>query len=206
MIERMKASRLPLRPALRLATGFSVEEDRIASCIGTNAAELLFRTARERGLAALDPARRSGHLPRVTGEIAESVATIFLNDLGYSLCWQLVKSGAHGVDLLFLAPDETVFALEVKGTLRAGIIPRSTPSRRRQMSRDWLNGPDNPAMAEWGLTADDLFAGVAIVDLATAQLRLAVSSDFETYLPITDIAQLHELRALDHAAAAPRSQ
>ena len=196
MIERMDATRLPLRPALRAAKHFRIETEWIAGCIGNEAADVLFQTARERGLAALDPSRRSGHLARVTGEIAESVATIFLDNLGYSLFWQLVTSGAHGVDLLLLASDEAVLALEVKGTLRAGAIPRLTPSLRRQMSREWLNGPDNPAMAEWEFEADYL-SRVAVVDLATAQVRLAVSSDFETYLPITDVAQLAALRALD---------
>lgn len=65
------------------------------------------------------------------------------------------------------------------------------------MSREWLNGPDNPAMAEWELEADDLYSGVAIVDLAATHIRVAVSSDFETYLSITDLAQLQELRTLE---------
>lgn len=62
----------------------------------------------------------------------------------------------HGVDLLFLSSGERVLVLEVKGTLRAGAIPRLPPSRLKQMSREWLNGPDNPVMSEWGLQADDL--------------------------------------------------
>lgn len=192
---------LPLRPALRAATPFPIREEWIAGCIGTDAADILFQAARAGGLASLDPARRSGHLARVTGEVAESVATIFLDDLGYSLFWQLVNAGARGVDLLLLAPDEAVLALEVKGTLRAGAIPRLTASVRRQMSREWLNGPDNPAMADWELEADDLYSGVTIVDLATAHLRFAVSSNFETYLSITDLAELQELRRLAPAAA-----
>jgi hypothetical protein len=50
-----------------------------------------------------------------------------------------------------------VLVLEVKGTLRRGTIPRLTPSRLRQMSREWLNDPANPAMTEWSLQADDLY-------------------------------------------------
>lgn len=87
-----------------------------------------------------------------------------------------------------------MLALDVKGTLRPGAIPRLTPSRMRQMSRVWLNGPDNPAMADWNLEGDDLYAGVMVVDLALAVARTAVSGDFESYMPISDLAELQELR------------
>ena len=119
-----------------------------------------FRRARAVGLAGLPRGERSGHLWRVVGEVAESVAELVFADLGYSVFWHITDPGVHGVDLLLLSPDERVLALEVKGTLRVGAIPRLTPSRLRQMSRDWLNQPDNPAMIEWGLEADDLYAGV----------------------------------------------
>jgi hypothetical protein len=111
--------------------------------------------------------------------------------------WQITQPGIHGVDLLFLSPDEAALALEVKGTLRAGAVPRLTSSRLRQMSREWLNQPDNPAMSDWELEADDLYAGVMVVDLATPEYRLALSGDFESYAPVTDGAQLAALRALD---------
>src|SRR5687768_5306668 len=84
----------------------------------------------------------------------------------------ITEPGVHGVDLLFLSPDEAVLALEVKGTLRAGAVPCLTPSHLRQMSRDWLNQPDNPAMSEWELEADDLCAGVMVVDLTTPTYRI----------------------------------
>lgn len=87
-----------------------------------------------------------------------------------------------------------MLALEVKGTLRSGTIPRLTPSRLRQMSREWLDDPANPAMAEWSLHADDLYAGVMLVDLATPLYRLALSSDFDHYTPVTSLAQLASLR------------
>jgi hypothetical protein len=103
----------------------------------------------------------------------------------------------HGVDLLFLAPDESVLALEVKGTLRPGLIPRLTPSLLRQMSKEWLNDPNNPAMAEWSLRANDLYAGVMIVDLALAQFRVALTGDFERYTPMTDTEQLASLPWLE---------
>src|SRR5439155_7653624 len=110
---------------------------------------------------------RSGHLSRVVGGVAESVAEIVLAEGGYNLFWHITEPGTRGVDLLFLSPDESVLALEVKGTLRAGAIPRLTPSRLRQMSREWLNDRANPAMAEWSFQADDLYTGVMLVDLAS---------------------------------------
>jgi hypothetical protein len=122
---------------------------------------------------------------------------MLLDERGYQLFWQITTPGVRGVDLLFLAPDEAVLALEVKGTLRPGTLPRLTPSFRRQMSRGWLNGPNNPAMVEWSLEADDLYAGAMTVDLALAQFRIALSSDFELYTPVSDLKQLTSLRWLE---------
>lgn len=61
------------------------------------------------------------------------------------------------------------------------------------MSREWLNDPANPAMAEWSLQANDLYAGVMLVDLATPLYRLALSGNFEHYTPVTDLSQLASL-------------
>jgi hypothetical protein len=167
----------------------------IRDCVDPNqTADDLFERARKHGLATIERSQRSGHLARVTGEVAESVAEIILAENDYSVFWQIPKSGAHGVDLLLLAPDDAVLALEVKGTLRPGSIPRLTPSRQRQMSREWLNDPRNPGMADWSLEADDLRAGVMVVDLAQARFLLVVSGDFERYAPITDLEQLSSLR------------
>jgi len=90
-----------------------------------------------------------------------------------------------------------VLALEVKGTLRPSTIPRVTPSRLRQMSRAWLSDPANPGMAEWSLAAEDLYAGVMVVDLAHGEYRLALSSDFEQYAAIVELAALASLTWLD---------
>lgn len=188
----------PLRVALRTATAFPIEESAIRRCVDTHdAADKLFERARAGGLSSVERPRRAGHLPRVTGEIAESVAEILLDESDYNLFWQITAPGVQGVDLLFLAPDEAVLALEVKGTLRPGAVPRLTPSLRRQMSREWLDDPSNPAMADWSLEADDLYAGVMVVDLALAQFRLALSSDFELYTPISNLEQLTSLRWLE---------
>ncbi len=101
------------------------------------------------------------------------------------------------MDLLLLDPDESVLALEVKGTLRRGRIPNLAPSSLKQMSREWLNSPANHAMVEWGLEADDLYTGVIVVDLAVPAFRVALSSNFETYVPVLDLGQLASLKALD---------
>lgn len=159
-------------------------------------ADALFERARIHGLDSIERSQRSGHLARVIGEVAESVAEIVLDEQGFNLFWQITTPGIHGVDLLFLSPDESVLALEVKGTLRPGAIPRLTPSRLRQMSREWLNDPANPGMAEWSFQADDLYAGVMLVDLSTPLYRLALSGDFEHYTPVTAPAELSSLRGL----------
>jgi hypothetical protein len=193
------AARAELTPraALRAASPFPISKRVVRSCVmPSKPADALFERARLHGLDSIDRSQRSGHLARVIGEVAESVAEVVLAEQGYSLFWQITTPGTHGVDLLFLAPDETVLALEVKGTLRPGRIPRLTPSRLRQMSREWLNDPANPAMAEWSLEAEDLYAGVMVVDLASPLYRLALSSNSEHQTPVTDTTALVSLRAL----------
>lgn len=185
-----------LRQALRRATPVPVSQEMINGCLDLeNPADRLFERTRRRGLAATPLHERRG-LARVTGEVAESLAELLLAEVGLEVFWHIVTPGVHGVDLLFLTPDENVLALEVKGTLRPGTIPRLTPSRLRQMSREWLNGPDNPGMAEWEFEADDLYAGVMVVDLATSVARTAVSSDFATYEPLVDLSESQGLATL----------
>ena len=188
---------LTLRRALLTATPFPIREELIARCLDESSADAGFARMRSLGLARTERAQRPRDLARVTGEVAESVAQLLLDELGYRLFWQISAPGVHGVDLLLLAPDETALGLEVKGTLRPGTIPRLTPSRLRQMSRSWLADPSNPGMAEWSLTADDLYAGVMVVDLALAQFRIALSGDFDRYAPITGLGQLTTLRWLN---------
>jgi hypothetical protein len=188
---------LTARAALRAASSFPLSKRIVRGCVKpSNPADALFERARIDGLNSIDRGQRSGHLARVIGEVAESVAQIVLDQQGYNLFWQITTPGIHGVDLLFLSPEESVLALEVKGTLRRGTIPRLTPSRLRQMSREWLNDPANPAMSEWSLQADDLYAGVMLVDLASPVYRIALSSNFEHYLPIAAPAELASLREL----------
>jgi hypothetical protein len=74
------------------------------------------------------------------------------------------------------------------------------------MTREWLNDPTNPAMAEWSLRADDLYASVIVVDLALAQFRFARSGDFELYTPVIELEQLASLDWLDEWQDRTREQ
>lgn len=188
---------MPLRRALRAATPFPLEQGEIRKCLTEAPRDELLRHALEVGLVGLKPQERRGSLWRAVGEVAEAVAEIVLDEAGYSVFWHISEPGAHGVDLLFLSPDEQVLALEVKGTLRPGAVPRLTPSRLRQMSREWLNDPKNPAMQEWELEADDLFTAVMVIDLARSAYRVALSADFERFHPVAKRAELLSLRWLD---------
>jgi hypothetical protein len=185
-----------LRHALRAAAAIGVSDDAITGCLDlTSPADALFDRARREGLASLSLAERRS-INRVTGEVAESLAEVLLAEVGLNVFWHITTPGIRGVDLLFLCPDESVFALEVKGTLRAGTIPRLTPSRLRQMSREWLNGPNNPAMTEWHHEADDLYAGVMTVDFGSSTVRVALSDDFETYRAAAALEDLQQLAGL----------
>ena len=87
--------RLPLRGALRAATAFPIATATIDSCLDENRDrfDALFRRTRARGLASLDTSERSGHLWRVAGEVAESVAEIVLDELGYTVFWHITEPG-----------------------------------------------------------------------------------------------------------------
>lgn len=114
---------LSLRQALRAATPVPVPEQTIAECVDLDSpADALFARTRRRGLAAIPIAERRG-LARVTGEVAECVAELLLAKNGLELVWQIIEDGIHGVDLLFLTPNEEVLALEVKGTLALARSP-----------------------------------------------------------------------------------
>jgi hypothetical protein len=195
ILAKSSSTPLGLRPALRAATAQPLPDETVSSCVTDSEADRLFEQARRHGLSSLALNRRRG-LNRVTGEVAESVAELLLAESDVTVFSHITAPGIHGVDLLFLCADESVLALEIKGTLRAGSIPRLTPSRLRQMSREWLNGPDNPAMVDWELEADDLYAGVMIVDLASGFERIAVSRDFESFIPVEDLGQLQTLATL----------
>jgi hypothetical protein len=146
--------------------------------------DALFARAYRDGLDSLPVNQRRGRLATVTGSVAEAVAGIVLDKIGCTTFFDVAERGLHGVDLLVITPEASVIAFEVKGTLRVGASPRMTPSARRQLSRAWLNGPGNTGMREWSLVADDLYAGVVVVDFGAATWRGALSHDFETFTPV----------------------
>lgn len=92
-----------------------------------------------------------------------------------------------------------MLALEVKGTLRAGSIPRFSRGVLKQMSIEWLNDPSNPAMAEWDLEALDIYGGVAVIDFARNVWRVALTSDYEGFRPVLDAKELLGLREFSDA-------
>lgn len=132
------------------------------------------------------------------GTIAESVATLLLLDAGLAVFAELATAGVHGVDLLALTHSGQVIAFEVKGTLRGGSVPRLGRGRLRQMSLDWLDGTTNPAMIDWNLVGADIYGAIAALDFARRTWRVAVTANYEHFVPIrgTD-----ELRSLDFAGS-----
>lgn len=44
-----------------------------------------------------------------------------------------------------------------------------------------------------GLETEDVYGAVMVVDLAAAIARVAVTSDYESFLPVADVTALDEL-------------
>lgn len=188
---------LPPRAAIRAAADLPLLREHVEDCLHEGGDEL-FRRAWSDGLHALTVDERRGLLSADIGFIAESVATLLLSNVGLEVFAQIVTSGVHGVDLLAIAPKGTVLALEVKGTLRPGSIPSFSRGSLRQMSIEWLNEPSNPAMAEWGLEALDIYGGVAVIDFARNVWRIALTNDYEGFRPVVDDAE--QLTGIERAS------
>ncbi|HEX4726775.1 MAG TPA: hypothetical protein VH298_03200 [Jatrophihabitans sp.] len=179
--------------AIGAATAFPLDPTVVRSCLDdASSLDQAFGRALLDGLAQLDPTVPRGRLNGVTGHVGESVAEILLVDLGFSPLWHFSGplSGGHGVDLLMLSPADTVAAVEVKASLRSRRWPR--PSRREltQLSPDWLDGQDNPGMANWDLTGADVHGLVIVVNFADAAWKCAATWDFSTVWPATDPSDL----------------
>jgi hypothetical protein len=137
-----------LRTALTAGSVFELAPAVIEGCLGSGAADALFVRARREGLDGLELAQRRGALPAATGEIAEAASAVILTDLGFSLVWQITRPGVTGADLVMLTPaQDALLAVEVKGTLRAGYLPRMSGARGGQMSRAWIDPAHNPALS-----------------------------------------------------------
>ncbi|MBA3415982.1 MAG: hypothetical protein H0U10_12235 [Chloroflexia bacterium] len=155
-------------------------------------ADALFRRAYTTSLAQLPRAERSGRLAGATGHVGESVVAVLLVDLGYHVLRQFVGplSGGHGVDLLMLSPDDRVVAIEVKATLRPGRWPRPSRGELAQLSPAWLGKPDNPGMAELGLTDADVYGMVAVVNFADRRWRAVLTDDFQAAHAVREVEDL----------------
>jgi hypothetical protein len=190
-----RGSGLRVGPSLRVAAALAVPDDTITDCLDlSQPGDVRFRQAWRHSLASLPRAHRGGALSAITGHVAESVAAVQLADLGYQLIWQLTGPGHHGVDLVMLDPaGQMVVAWEVKGTLREVGWPRLSGRELGQMGAGWMDKADNPGMTEWGLTSADVIGGVVFIRFRTQEMRILVTADYATLLPITDKAQLADL-------------
>ena len=129
----------------------------------------------------------------VTGHVAESVAELLLDSLEWRVLWHFTGPGRHGVDLVFLTPDDNVVAVEVKGTLVSGRVPRLSGREVAQMSVGWVDKADNPGMAELGLNSADVFGGVVAINFADLTWRVALTADFVQLRPVRGVEALTAL-------------
>ena len=130
-------------------------------------------------------------LPGVIGHIAESTVEVMLAERSYVPLAHHPGPGRHGVDLLMLHPaNEMVFAIEVKGTLRSGFIPRLTSGDLAQMSSAWIDKRGNPAMVGAALESADVFGAIAAINPTDLTLRVALTTDFAVFRPVAGDGEL----------------
>jgi hypothetical protein len=178
-----------LREACASGLDTAVAEERLDPA---SARDRLFAGGWRSGPASLTRAERCA-VAGVTGHVAESVIEVLLDRLDWRVLWHFTGPGRHGVDLLFLTPDGKVAAVEVKGTLTAGRIPRLSRREITQMSAEWVDKADNPGMAELGLRSTDIYGAVAAVNFADMTWRIALTADFSALLPVIRLGQLARL-------------
>jgi hypothetical protein len=65
------------------------------------------------------------------------------------------------------------------------------------MSLDWLSSPANPAMVEWELIGLDIYGCVAHLNFASMTWRVVLTSDHETWVPVTAASDLADVAFLD---------
>ena len=203
--EPRNAQHFTLMAAIRAATPQALPEELVESCIDSGqeramASEALFRRAFRGSLAAIPKNERTGGLSSVTGHIAESVAAVLLAELGLIPLEQMIApfSAGHGIDLAFVTSTlDRIVVVEVKGTLRTGPWPRLTRSELEQFSPEWLDKPDNPGMADLGVTSSDVSGLVLMVHFARREWKCAVTGDFRAGSPVHAAAQIDALVCRD---------
>ncbi|MBE0528832.1 MAG: hypothetical protein IH629_06485 [Thermoleophilia bacterium] len=185
--------------AVRSAASFAFSDEVVTSCLdlASRPGDRLFHRAWRESLSVLSVAERATLAP-TTGHVAESVAELILEELGFQIVGDQSGPGGHGVDLLILCPDGTrILAVEVKGTLQPRRWPRLRRGALAQMSSGWLDKADNPGMTDWGFTSADVYGAVLLISFAQGGFRLLFTSDFEHLRPVTESADLADLKWLD---------
>lgn len=192
----------PMRSAaLRRSSAFRLDTSVVEECIDpASARDRLFGRGWRSGPASLTRAQRCA-VAGVTGHIAESVLEVLLDRLDWRVLWHFTGPGRHGVDLVFLTPDDKIAAVEVKGTLTAGRIPRLSRREMTQMSAEWVDKADNPGMAELGLRSADVYGAVAVINFADMTWRAALTADFSALSPVIHLGQLTRLDWLSRDCA-----
>lgn len=61
------------------------------------------------------------------------------------------------------------------------------------MDVGWLDKSDNPAMNEWGVTSEDVYGAIVLVNFAELAYKVALTSDFTTWHPVKRLEQLETL-------------
>ena len=182
---------------LRTAAPLPISTDIVDGCLDeSDPRHALFARALRKGTSTLGVPDRC-RIAGITGHVAESVAELVLDDLGWKVLWHFVGPGRHGVDLVFLTSDDKVVAVEVKGTLVSGRVPRLSRRELAQMSAAWIDKVDNPGMAELGLQSTEIYGAVVVVNFPDLTWRIALTADFARLRPVAAIDQLAELSWLD---------
>jgi len=65
------------------------------------------------------------------------------------------------------------------------------------MAVDWLDKSDNPAMNEWGVSSEDIYGAIVLINLHELRYKIALTNDFTTWQPIHAPEQLQDLEWLD---------
>lgn len=179
--------------ALRHSAAFRLDATVVEECLdAVSAKDRLFARGWRSGPASLTRAERCT-VAGVTGHIAESVTEVLLDRRGWRVLWHFTGPGRHGVDLVFLTPDGKIVAVEVKGTLTAGNIPRLSRREMTQMSAQWVDKADNPAMAELGLRSTDIYGAVVVINFGDMTWRMVVTPDFSALIPVAHADQVMSL-------------
>ncbi len=190
-----------LRDTLRTAPPHALSDELVQSCIDSHAkrartADAQFRRALSVGLPAIARQHRVAGLNGATGHITESVVESLLVDCGWTPVEQFEGpfSGGHGIDLGMLAPGlESLFAVEVKGTLQPTRWPGLRRGEVHQMSPQWLAHDDNPGVGSMGVSGSDLNVLVVVVQFARRQWKAVLSNDLVTVHTVADVEDLSDL-------------